>query len=177
MREGQSVLPYALCLASFCACGNPDPSTYAPRVDPGVTSFTIGASGGMVVSGDGTSVTIPQGALTQDVTITIMANPYAPALTQAQSLAVAHQFGPEGQKFLKPVTVLLEFDPGSLPPGATEQGVAVYSAPSDSNFYQSLETQIADSTHVTAVTSEFCNMYPGANGGGTVQLSAPVHFH
>ena len=59
MREGQSVLPYALCLASLCACGNPDPSTFAARVDPPVTSFTIGASGGMVVSGDGTSVSIP----------------------------------------------------------------------------------------------------------------------
>jgi hypothetical protein len=139
-------------------------------MDAGTTSQDIGANGGTVTAPDGTTVVIPPGALTQDVTITITPNPYAPALTQAQPLAVAHLFGPEGQRFLKPVSVTVEFDPSSLPPGATAQGVSVYTAPSNSNFYQTLPTTVTDSTHVTARTSSFCNMTPGANGGGTVQL-------
>jgi hypothetical protein len=170
-----SVFPFAL--AVFCTACSPASNGFDPRMDGGLTSQVVGASGGTVTSDDGTSVVIPPGALTQDVTITIAANPYAPTLTQAQSLSVAHLFGPEGQKFLKPVTVTLEFDPASLPPGATEQGVAVYTAPMNSNFYQTLQTSVGDSTHVIAQTTEFCNMYPGANGGGTVTLSAPAHLN
>lgn len=171
-----SVFPFSLplVLGLFCAACSPPSNAFDPRMDGGLTSQVVGASGGTVTSDDGTSVYIPPGALTEDVTITIAENPYAPTLTQAQSLAVAHIFGPEGQKFLKAVSVTLEFDPASLPPGATEKGVSVYSAPKDSSFYQTLETSVSDSTHVTALTTDFCNMFPGANGGGTVTLSAPA---
>jgi hypothetical protein len=171
MRHSEFVFALACCLASFGAgCSANNGNYWEPRLDAGTTSQDIGASGGTVTAPDGTTVVIPAGALAEDVTITIMPNPFAPALTQAQPLAVAHLFGPEGQKFLKPISVTVEFDPSSLPPGATAQGVSVYTAPSNSNFYQTLPTTVTDSTHVTARTSEFCNMFPGANGGGTVQL-------
>jgi hypothetical protein len=172
-----SVFLLVLCAGLLSAACGPPANDDAPRMDGGMTSAVIGASGGTVTADDGTLVSIPPGALSQDVTITIAANPYAPTLTQAQPLAVAHIFGPEGQKFLKAVSVTMEFDPASLPSGATETGVSVYTAPSGSNFYESLPTAVADSTHVTGQTTEFCNMLPGANGGGTVQLNAPVHLN
>jgi hypothetical protein len=169
MREGESVLPLALGFASFvAACAPNEGNFYEPRADAGTTSQLVGPSGGTVTADDGTTVVIPAGALTQDVTITITPNPFAATLTQAQPLAVQHLFGPEGQHFLKTVSVTLAFDPANLPPGAKATDVAVYSAPSDSNFYQPLRTMLADSTHVTGLTTDFCNMVPGATSSGTV---------
>jgi len=176
MRE-RAVLSFVVCFAVFAPACAPEPNDYAPRIDAGMTSQVVGAAGGTVTADDGTTVVVPPGALSDDVTITIETNAYAPTLTQAQSLAVAHLFGPEGQRFMKPVSVTLEFDPTALPPGATATGVSVYSAPANSNFFQALPTTLADSVHVTGTTTQFCNMYPGANAGGTVQLDAPVHLH
>jgi hypothetical protein len=141
-------------------------------MDAGTTSQVVGTNGGTVTADDGTTVDIPSGALSEDVTITITPNPYAPAMTQATGLSVPHLFGPEGQRFLQPISVTVEFQPSSLPPGATAKAISVYSAPSNSNSYLPLVTTVADSTHVTAKTTAFCNMIPGANGGtGNVVLS------
>jgi len=179
MHEGESVLPLALCAAScvaifVAACAPSEGNFYEPRADAGTTSQVVGAGGGTVTADDGTTVVIPPGALSEDVTITIAPNPYAPNMTQAQALAVQHLFGPEGQQFMKPVSVTLEFDPSSLPAGVTESDVSIYSSPSNSDLYLPLRTTIADGTHVTGTTTDFCNMVPGATGSGTVQLNAPV---
>src|SRR5579863_2275610 len=124
MRGRESVLALASCLASLgAACSSNSANYYIPRMDAGATMQVVGASGGTVSADDGTTVDIPAGALTEDVTITISANPFAPAMTQATSLAVAHQFGPEGQHFLKPISVTVPFLISSLPPGAHAQSV------------------------------------------------------
>jgi hypothetical protein len=117
------------------------------------------------MSSDGTTVVIPAGALKQEVVITVAPNPCALELLQAHPLAVAHQFGPEGQTFLKPVSVTLAFNAANLPVGASLQSVLIFSAPSNSDLYSVLDTQLTDSSHVTATTTQFCNMYPGANAG------------
>jgi hypothetical protein len=173
MRGRESVLALASCLASLgAACSSNSANYYIPRMDAGATMQVVGASGGTVSADDGTTVDIPAGALTEDVTITISANPFAPAMTQATSLAVAHQFGPEGQHFLKPISVTVPFLISSLPPGAHAQSVSVYTAASNSTSYVALPTTVTDATHVTATTTSFCNMIPGANGGtGNVVLS------
>jgi hypothetical protein len=171
MHVGKSVLPLGICvLVLGLSCRLEEPSTYAQPIEAGSTSEVVGPNGGTVMADDGTTVDIPAGALTEEVTITIEANPYAPALTQAQALGVAHLFLPEGQKFQKPVSVTMEFNPASLPAGATPETVQIFTAPGGSNFYQSLDTKLSGSTHVTATTLDFCNMYPGANSSTSVQL-------
>jgi len=171
LREGEPVLTFAFCLAAFCDACSVDTTSHSSASTLDRTySQVVGASGGTVVANDGTALVIPPGALTQDVTITITPNPNAPPLAQAQGLAVAHLFGPEGQLFLKPISVTLQFDPTQLPPRASAQGISVYTAPRDSNFYQALSTMVTDATHVTAQTTAFCNMIPGANAGSSVQL-------
>jgi len=145
-------------------------ASYLPRTDAGTYSQVVGPAGGTVTADDGTTVVIPPGALSKNATIDITYNPYAPTLAQAQPLAVAHLFSPEGQHFLKPISVTLAFDPCSLPPGATVQGVSVWTAPSASNVYQALPTKVTDATHLTATTTDFCNMIPGVRVSGTVTL-------
>jgi hypothetical protein len=97
------------------------------------------------------------------VTITIALNPSAPPLTQAESLATAHAFGPEGQQFLVPIQVTLGFE--NLPPGVPESAIVVYAAPQGSSDYQPLPTTVADSSHVTAQTTHFSNHCPAAPYG------------
>jgi hypothetical protein len=145
-------------------------ATYTFVADAGTCTYSqvVGPSGGTVTAPDGTTVLIPAGALAHDVTITITLNPSAPALTQAQPLFYAHLFGPEGQHFLKAISVKLFFAPTSLPPGATVQSVSVYTAPADSSSYLALATSLTDATHVTAKTTDFCNMVPGTTAGGGV---------
>jgi hypothetical protein len=173
MRAREIAFAFALCVgSSFAGCSVNQGNYWAPPLDAGMTSQVVGSGGGTVTADDGTTVTIPPGALSQDTTITITPNALAPTLTQATQLNVAHLFGPEGQHFSKEITVTLEFDPSKLPPGATPAGISVWSAPSDTNFYQTLSTTVADSTHVIGKTADFCNMVPGANGsGGTVVVS------
>jgi hypothetical protein len=66
-------------------------STVATPGTGASASQTVGASGGTVTASDGTEVVIPPGALTSNVTITIAANPSAPALTQATPLKCSHR--------------------------------------------------------------------------------------
>jgi hypothetical protein len=165
---GFLVLGFLAGCSSSSGGASPDGGTSQPDAATaddsggGVTSQVVGAGGGTVSAPDGTQVVIPAGALQSDVTITIALNESAPALTQAQSVAPAHVFGPEGQTFAKPVSVTLPFQPANLPSGATEKDLAVYTAPQGSSAYQALPTTIKDATHVTGQATHFSNMCPGA---------------
>src|SRR5258706_5860068 len=75
-------------------------------------SSSIGASGGIVSLSDGTSVAIPEGAVTKNVDISI-----SQSLTKAQApagaLSAVYQFSPEGTTFLKPVTITMSVPAGT----------------------------------------------------------------
>ncbi len=188
MRTRMLSVAAALLLAAACSSSGKGTQTTAGDAGGGadassggapVTSQVVGTAGATVTAQDGTQVTIPPGALAGDVTITIVLNPSAPPLTQGTSLAAPHQFGPEGQQFLKPVSVTLAFPPQNLPAGATEQQVVVYAAPAGSSDYQVLPTTIVDATHVAGQTTHFSNICPGvphtpSGDGGGGDGGAPV---
>jgi len=138
-----------------------------------VTKQVVGKSGGTVSAPNGTKVIIPAGALPADVTISVQENPSAPQLTTAQSVGASYLFGPEGQKFLKTVSVTLPVT--NLPQGSTAQDLVMYTAPAGTSDYKPLPTTVEDATHVTGKTNHFCNMQLGlaaAAGDGGIALDA-----
>jgi hypothetical protein len=101
MRSSLKVAAAALLAAG---CGSKLPATSSQQ-----GSAVIGAAGGTVASADGiVAVTIPPGALANDVTITVTptTSPGAPTLSQV------YEIGPTGTQFATPATILFHF--GSL---------------------------------------------------------------
>ena len=101
MRSSLKVAAAALLAAG---CGSKLPATSSRQ-----SSAVIGSAGGTVVSADGiVAVTIPPGALTSDVTISVAptTSPGAPTISQA------YEIGPTGTEFATPATILFHF--GSL---------------------------------------------------------------
>src|SRR5438105_166396 len=99
---------------------------------PAKTTQSVGTSGGQVTGSDGTSLTIPAGAVTGDTTFTIETAKNAAAPTGAAPVAAIYAFGPEGAQFAKPVTVTLPIDTSRLPAGKTAADVKIYTAPTGS---------------------------------------------
>lgn len=140
---------------------------------PGSDSEVIGTGGGTLTTSEGTVLVVPPGALDANVTITVAENPSPPLLTQAVAITPAHTFGPEGQKFSKPVCITLPYEPEQLPPGMTGQNVFLYSAPVDSGMYQVVPSLAVDPTHVMGMTTHFCNVFVAyADAGPELPLDA-----
>jgi len=152
MRLDVSVLLLS-CLASAGGCST---SSIGP------VQAAIGPAGG-TLSDDGTTVTIPAGALSKVVTITLTPTPGAlgpPGITLVGTPMV---LGPEGQTFAIPVSVLMSFDPGKLPAGTSSGAVAIYTAAVGSDSFAALLTTAVDATHVSAQTTHFSIFDPGVS--------------
>jgi hypothetical protein len=125
----------------------------------GPVNQPIGAAGGVVSTSDGTgtSVNIPNGAVSTTLVVSVSSNPGAPAPGGAMAVGTPYLFGPEGTQFQKPVTVTVPYDPAKLPAGMGAADVAVFTAPAGSSAYQALPTNVVDATHVSAQTTHFSN--------------------
>jgi len=125
---------------------------------------------------NGTSVTVPAGALASAQTITITPSPPTPALAGATAVGSGYVFGPEGVTFLQPVTVTLAYDPKLIPAGKSVSDVKVSTSPVGSTAFISLPTSQVDATHVAAPTTHFSYFLPCLfceNGGGVGGLVPP----
>ncbi len=118
-------------------------------------SLAIGSSGGRVTTSNGSGVSIPSGALSSDVTITIKQVTHAPTPGDAIPVGPTFLLGPEGQKFEHPVTVTLEFDPSELYDGESASDLVVYTSPKENPSFTPLATSVVDTTHVSAETTHF----------------------
>jgi hypothetical protein len=111
----------------------------------------IGSAGGVVTAANGTSLTIPSGALGAPTAITVdVSDESVPG-----GVGSVYKFGPEGQTFSVPITVTLDFSPDRLPTGKTAADVVVLTAPAGSSDFSSLGGQLIDPTHVQATTTHF----------------------
>jgi hypothetical protein len=118
----------------------------------GGTGTQIGSAGGIVTAANGTSVSVPKGALESAVTITVEVSKDA----FPDGVGTVYKLGPEGQTFSSPVTVTLDFSPDRLPVGKTAADVVVLTAPaSQPDSVTSLGGQLVDATHVQATTTHF----------------------
>lgn len=87
-------------------CSSSDASSPAAPVVTAPASKVVGASGGSISSADGNvDLVIPAGALASDVTITIQ-----PATSPGTgSIGTVYDFGPDGTKFLNPITMTFHY--------------------------------------------------------------------
>jgi len=99
----------------------------------GLAACGGGGGGGGSTSGDETvassndgnaKVTIPNGSLAQPANLTVAAAPNPPA----GHIGTAYEFGPEGTKFEKPVTISIAYDRTALPSGVTDSDLRLAKA-------------------------------------------------
>jgi hypothetical protein len=131
---------------------------------PIASTNRIGPDGGTATSADGgAAVTIPPGALSTviDFAIAPAASPPSGALT-----GTCYDFGPEGTAFIQPVTLALEYDPGTIPAGATAADLQL--ARAASGVWIPLADSSVDSlSHVLHGTTSQFSTY-GIKVGGTI---------
>ncbi len=121
---------------------------------------TVGNQGGSVLNAEGVGVTVPPGALPEDVTLTVTSTPDALPPPKADAVGTPTTFGPSGLQFAKPVTVVLTFDPAKLPPGIDASRIVVFTAPDGTTNFEPLPTTVVDATHVSAQTIHFSVLVP-----------------
>jgi hypothetical protein len=124
-----------------------------------------------MTTADGVTLVVPAGALSAATTLTVASDTNAvpssgmlmvPAGGTQTAIVVGTPFvfGPEGQTFASGVTITLPFDPSKLPSGATASSVFIATAPVGSSSFAKLSTNIADTTHVSTLTSHFSVYVP-----------------
>jgi hypothetical protein len=118
-------------------------------------SVVIGSGGGTVTTAGGSGVRIPSGALTSDVSITVQLATNAPLPSEGTPVGPTYLLGPEGQKFARPVTVTLEFDPTELFDGESADDIIIYTSPKENPSFVPLVTSVVDANHVSATTTHF----------------------
>ena len=135
-------------------------------------AVAVGPAGGTLSTAEAT-VTVPPGALSGDVTLTVAAG------TQIQQLGFMTvgqpvRLGPEGQTFAQPVRVRLPFDPGALPAGSTVADLVVLKRSDATGQVTVLRPTQTGSTLVVEVTS-FSTFQPAVQAGadpGTSSVAA-----
>jgi hypothetical protein len=161
---------------------------FACSSKPAMQQKVVDPNGGQVSLSDGTSVLLPQGALSAPVTITITQQPGTPPPTDVTPVGSTYLFGPEGTQFAQPVTVTLLFAPDQLPSGSGANDIVIYTAPAGSSSFAPLQTAVVDASHVKANTTHFSIFMPGVahrpkadlgmttlgDLGGAMDLSAPA---
>lgn len=115
---GLSALSLAACFGSGSSSDSPSPPPPATCVVP-----CVNAGGGTVTGPGGAGVTVPPGALSGNVTLSITANatPPAPVPGQFSAAGAVHAFEPHGQVFAQPVTITVPLDPMAIGTGDTPQ--------------------------------------------------------
>jgi hypothetical protein len=119
-------------------------------------SRTIGPGGGTVAASDGSSISIPPGALLSPTPITMDPAALGALPGGGVSGGAAYTLGPAGQTFLVPATITLTFDPKALPPMTQGSDLAVFTTSvgtTDHAYW--LATRLVDAAHVSAQTSHF----------------------
>ncbi len=149
-------------ILSACSGGSSSAVDGATVAADSSTPSPIGAEGGTVSTPEGHGVSVPAGAVSTAVDITVAEAPSAAAPPAKSGTVVGPvvAFGPEGQQFTSPVTVTVTFDPAKLPAGKTAANVVIFTAPAGSTAYTSLTTTMVDATHVSAKVSHFSNFAP-----------------
>jgi hypothetical protein len=178
------VAALACAVAIGCSVGPSHPSDTtttptSPReviiVDSGEVTSDIGPEGGTITHALGAKIVIPVGALAQRTHITLIAKnaPTEKALA-ATPLGVSFEAGPDGQQFLKPVKVIVPFDPARLPPNTEASRAQIRMAPHGSTNFEALASlvDLAGRT-IETETIHFTEFVP-AQDPNPVFITAPT---
>ena len=122
-------------------------------------------------SGSSVTLVIPAGALTQMTGITVLPTP-PPAGTNTTALVAGtvYEFGPTGTKFSIPVTITVRYNPASLPTGAAEPSLRLFTLTSGM-WLRAPQSLVNLSTHtVTGLATHFSTY--GVNASASVTAGA-----
>ena len=129
------------------------------------TDGWIGPEGGTILHPSGAKVIVPPGALASATHLTLAGiKPPVAAALGGDPLGQGYAAGPDGQHFLKPVDVVVPFDPTRLAPGSDVTHVQLRMAPNGSTDFVALQTTVdLRSRTLRASTLHFTQFVPAAN--------------
>ena len=123
----------------------------------------IGPSGGQITLEDGSSISVPAGALTSQVAISMAPLSRASSPGAGVVGGAAYLLTPEGLTFDVPVTLTIAFSPSALPVGTQASDLVLLTAPAGVTDYAfAMRTIVVDGTHVAAQTSHFSDAWLAA---------------
>jgi hypothetical protein len=126
------VLAALLALSSLLACS--DSPSAAHEELPDDVSATVGAKGG-ILKASGVTLDIPEGALNKNIKVTATnVGKSAPDVLRTRQLSDTYEFGPEGTKFNKDVTV-------SFPNKTLQERVEVYFTKEGSRDFEIIKSE------------------------------------
>jgi len=90
-------------------------------------SASIGPAGGAIGLPDGTRLDVPPGALVGPVTLSVReVSPTGALPPNGVFAGKVYEFSPSGQTFAVPVIMTFPYDPSILPPGLSDEHIAIY---------------------------------------------------
>jgi len=139
--------------------------------------------GGRIETAAKAAVSVPAGALDQDVVFTLARErtlhraEREEALTSAKLAAAGEPiaFGPEGTRFNKPVTIELPYDPAGVPAGGLE-ALAVHYFNPVLKAWEALASRVDMIRHVVIAQTEHFSLYQVLLPGGFGVLAADASF-
>ncbi|MBX7099601.1 MAG: Ig domain-containing protein, partial [Myxococcaceae bacterium] len=141
-------------------------------VDTSTVSASVSTSGGTVTHATGAAVTVPASALASAVTVSITGSA-APGTSELGARAVGQAFvlAPEGQTFLKPISLKVPYDPAQLG-GAAASQLRLRIAPMGSTAFSELETTVDEQAHtLSASTTHFSVVAPAVGSANPILIT------
>jgi hypothetical protein len=96
------------------------------RVEKGVGQRAGTAGGTINLAGGNVTLTLPPGALPNDIFLTVVPATNLPSGGPNPIPGTAWDFGPDGLVFDKPVTMTIKYDPANLPQGTDESELRIH---------------------------------------------------
>src|ERR1700733_3358350 len=173
---GALFLVVFLGLPSCTDSSTSNPVPQPPPVNSVSVDGVIGPEGGTVAHPTGARIVVPAGALAAPAHLTL-AGIAAPQSEVLGGTALGQGFaaGPEGQVFLKPVDVIVPFDPTRLPAGASVKDAQLRIAAHGSNEFIALQSIVDLSARtIKASTIHFTDFIPAVNPNPVFITTAPT---
>jgi hypothetical protein len=124
-------------------------------------TMLLGPAGGTLVHASGAGIILPTGALAAPTQLSLCDTGF-PQMSAGTALSRTFEAGPDGQTFLKPVEVMVPFEPTHLVAGATLDTIQVRMAPRGASNFEALQSSVdlaagivhARTTHFTSFDAE-----------------------
>jgi hypothetical protein len=162
-RSGVRAIVIGCTFAAAAAVGGGCGTTRSSGDAPG-----IGPAGGQITLADGSSITIPPGALSAQVAIGMAPLSQASQPGSGVVGGNAYSLTPDGLTFAVPVTLTIAFSPSALPAGTKASDLVLLTAPAEvTDYAYAMQTIVVDATHVAAQTSHFSHVWPAARNAAS----------
>ncbi len=138
--------------------------------EDGTYVTTVGSEGGTVAGPDGLTLSIPVGALAEDVTFTIQTTAFTSA--DITSLSAYYELLPHGTEFLLPVRVTIPYDPVAA--AGHEGEIAVWTHIDGTDYWYELDSAVDTVAHtVTGTTNHLSIDWAGYRTAACTSTCTP----